>query len=159
MSDEERNDGPSVVQVEYMKECHESALQVDYIPYVGTNKNLSDIPDLEVQAMKLEEIYSSPHKKDRKAIKFCGLDDTKLCCGTTVRCKQILLSAFCFVFAILLVFFSFAIIPIKVSNRLIRPLSSAEATTPGQIKVLLLGTKLLQLAHIEEGYLFMRILR
>jgi hypothetical protein len=140
MSDEEHDDNSAVVHVEQMKMCPESNPQVDFIPCVKADSILHDVPDLEIQAMTLEEIYPTTNGKGRNVRKFCGLDPTKKCWGTTVRCKKIILTATCFVFSLLLVFFAFAIIPIKPPHRTINPISNAAATTTGQIRVLLLGT-------------------
>lgn len=142
MSDEEHDNDTAVVHVEQMKVCPESTPQVDFIPCVKANSGLHEESDLEIQSMALEEIYPTTNGKGRKVVKFCGLDPTKKCWGTTVRCKQIILAASCFIFSILLVFFGFAIIPIKAPRNPINPLSNSLATTTGQIRVLLLGTKL-----------------
>jgi hypothetical protein len=149
MSDEEHDDNSAVVHVEQMKVCPESNPQVDFIPCVKADSILHDVPDLEIQAMTLEEIYPTTNGKGRNASIFCGSDPTKKSCGTTMRCKQIILTATCFIFSVLLVFFAFAIVPIKPPRRTINPISIAAATTTGQIRVLLLGTKLLCSEHLE----------
>ena len=63
-----------------------------------------------------------------------------LCCGTSLRCKQIILIVTFLVIVPLLVFFAVAIVPIKNQSKPTKPLSNAPATTSGFIKVLLLGT-------------------
>ena len=63
-----------------------------------------------------------------------------VCCGTSLRCKQIILVVTFLVIVPLLVFFAVAIVPIKNPTRPIKPLSNEPATTSGLIKVLLLGT-------------------
>lgn len=140
MSDEEHGDDPTVVHTEQLNVCPESTKQVDFIPCIKGDSISHEISDLEVQAMTMEEIYPA-NSKEMKTRKFCGLDPTKKCWGTTVKCKKFILSASCFVFLLLLVFFAFAIIPIRTPRKPINPLSSASATTKGQIRVLLLGTK------------------
>jgi hypothetical protein len=57
MSDEEHDDHSAVVRVEQMKVCPESTQQVDFIPCVKGDSILQEVPDLEIQAMTLEEIY------------------------------------------------------------------------------------------------------
>ena len=67
-------------------------------------------------------------------------DKNPFCCGTSLRCKQIILVVVFLVILPLLVFFAFAIVPIKSRSQPIKPLSNEPATTSGVIKVLLLGT-------------------
>lgn len=70
-----------------------------------------------------------------------------ICCGTSLRCKQIILVVTFLVIVPLLVFFAFAIVPIKYRPQPIKPLSNGPATTSGLIKVLLLGIDQISKEH------------
>ena len=79
-------------------------------------------------------------------------DKNPFCCGTSLRCKQIILVVVFLVILPLLVFFAFAIVPIKNRSQPIKPLSNEPATTSGVIKVLLLGTDQMPIICVVELY-------
>ena len=79
-------------------------------------------------------------------------DKNPLCCGTSLRCKQIILIVTFLVVVPLLVFFAFAIVPIKNQSKPIKPLSNEPATTSGVIKVLLLGTDQMRIICVVKLY-------
>lgn len=157
MSDEEHGDDSTVVHTEQMNVCLESTKQVEFIPCINGDSTSHKTSDLEIQDMTMEEIYPA-NRKGMKTRTFCGLDPTKKCWGTTVKCKQMILTASCFVSLLLLVFFAFAIIPIRTPRRPINPLSNASATTKGQIRVLLLGTKVWHVNNLKTFCFYLSLL-
>ena len=91
--------------------------------------------------MALIEIYPPPRSKDYKTVKtFCGQDDEKeKCCGTTFLCKKVIAAFIFFVALPVLIFFIFAIVPIRYNRRQVPALTTLPSKTTGVIRVLLVG--------------------
>lgn len=81
--------------------------------------------------MTLEEIYPPPRSEDFKTVRTL--------CGTTNLCKKVIAAFILFVALPILVFFTFAIVPIRCSRRPALALTTSSSKTTGVIRVLLVG--------------------
>ena len=113
--------------------------RISSIPLAETDSHCSGDPAGPLMA--LIEIYPPPRSKDYKTVKTsCGPDDEKeKCCGTTFLCKKVIAAFILFIALPVLIFFIFAIVPIRYNRRPVPALTTSPSKTTGVIRVLLVG--------------------
>lgn len=138
---------------EELRECDsensvdETVPTVEYTTKSGLGnlelRKKSDLQPEDLESMHEGTIYpeSCEIAKIKKNARCCGSSKHSVvcCCVTMTRSKSIILAMGVLALVLLILFFGFAIIPLRPRRRPIIPLTTAPPTTLGTIRVLLLG--------------------